>query len=159
MSKLQPKTNACRIVEARGITYELLDYESDDDELDAVSVARKIGLPPEEVFKTLALTGDVLRHFVIVVPGNSVVSLKKVAVATGNKSCEMLPLKELEPLTGYIRGGCSPIGMKKQLPTFIEETAMIFSRISIIPGKRGQQMLISPEDLAAVTGAEFADLL
>ncbi|GAB1429272.1 Cys-tRNA(Pro) deacylase [Ignavibacteria bacterium] len=159
MSRNISKTNACRILDARNTAYDIIDYESNDEELDAVSVARKIGLPPEEVFKTLILCGDVLRYFVIVVPGNCEVSLKKVATSTGNKSCNLLPLKELEPLTGYIRGGCSPIGMKKQFPTFIEETALLFERISVSAGRRGQQILIAPNDLAEAVTASFADLL
>jgi Cys-tRNA(Pro)/Cys-tRNA(Cys) deacylase len=159
MAKHILKTNACRMLDARNISYDLLEYAWDEAELDAVSVAKKIGLPPEEVFKTLILQGDTLRYFVIVIPGNEHVSLKKVAAATGNKSCELLPLKELQPLTGYIRGGCSAIGMKKTFPTFIEETALLFDRISVSPGQRGQQILISPLDLAQITEATFVDLL
>lgn len=147
------------MLDARNIPYELLEYEWSEEELDAVTVAHKIGLPPEEVFKTLVLKGDTLRYFVIVIPGNEEVSLKKVAAATGNKACELLPLKELQPLTGYIRGGCSAIGMKKLFPTFIEETALLFARISVSPGQRGQQILIAPQDLAEITEAHFADLL
>ncbi len=159
MLRTASKTNVCRILDNMNILYDLLEYEVNEDELDAVSVAHKLGKPPEEVFKTLVLIGDKLPHFVIVVPGNYDVSLKKIAVATGNKSCELLHLKELEPLTGYIRGGCSPIGMKKQFPVFIEETALLFDRISISPGRRGQQILIDPRDLAHIISAKFADLL
>ncbi len=125
------KTNACRILDAKGIAYEVREYEWHEEELDAVTVARKIGMSPEQVFKTLVLTGDVLKYFVAVIPGNEELDLKWTARVTGNKSCAMLPVKELLPLTGYIRGGCSPIGMKKSFPTFIDETIILFDRISI----------------------------
>ncbi len=153
------KTNCCRILDSHKIEYTLLEYEVDEDALDAVSVANKLELPPEQVFKTLVLVGDVVKYFVAVVPGNEELSLKKAAVASGNKSCALLPLKELQPLTGYIRGGCSPIGMKKQFPTFIEETAQLFDEISISPGQRGLQILIKPTDILTVTGGEFAPLI
>jgi Cys-tRNA(Pro)/Cys-tRNA(Cys) deacylase len=153
------KTNCCRILDARHIPYSIREYEVSDDTLDAVSVAHKINLPPEQVFKTLVLTGDTVKYFVAVIPGNEELSLKKAAVASGNKSCALLPLKELQPLTGYIRGGCSPIGMKKQFPTFVEETAQLFDEISISPGQRGLQILIKPSDILLITSGEFAALL
>lgn len=153
------KTNCCRILDSQKIAYTLLEYEADEDALDAVSVANKLELPPEQVFKTLVLVGDVVKYFVAVIPGNEELSLKKAAVASGNKSCALLPLKELQPLTGYIRGGCSPIGMKKQFPTFIEETAQLFDEISISPGQRGLQILVKPTDILTVTGGEFAPLI
>ncbi|MBK9249214.1 MAG: Cys-tRNA(Pro) deacylase [Ignavibacteria bacterium] len=153
------KTNCCRILDAHSITYKLLEYTVDEESLDAITVANKIGLPPEQVFKTLVLVGDVVKYFVAVIPGNEELSLKKAAQISGNKSCAMLPLKELQPLTGYIRGGCSPIGMKKQFPTFIEETAQLFDEISISPGQRGLQILIKPADILAVTGGEFVGLI
>ncbi|MFN8360555.1 MAG: Cys-tRNA(Pro) deacylase [Candidatus Kapaibacterium sp.] len=153
------KTNCCRILDAHSIPYKLLEYTVDEESLDAITVANKIGLPPEQVFKTLVLVGDVVKYFVAVIPGNEELSLKKAAQISGNKSCAMLPLKELQPLTGYIRGGCSPIGMKKQFPTFIEETAQLFDEISISPGQRGLQILIKPADILAVTGGEFVGLI
>lgn len=152
------KTNACRILDQHSILYEVREYEVQEDELDAVTVAHKIGLPPEQVFKTLVLTGDTHKHFVAVIPGNAELDLKRTARSTGNKSCAMLPMKELLPLTGYIRGGCSPIGMKKPFPTFLDETAELFERISISPGKRGMQILLAPEDLQRVTGAQIVEL-
>lgn len=152
------KTNACRIVEQQNIPYSLVEYESNDEELDAVSVARKINMPPEQVFKTLVLTGDTLKYFVAVIPGNAELDLKMTAKATGNKSCAMLPVKELLPLTGYIRGGCSPIGMKKAFPTFIDETVELFDTISVSPGKRGMQMLLAPQDLITITEARIVQL-
>lgn len=151
------KTNACRLLDAQHIPYELVEYTVNGEELDAVTVARKIGLPPEQVFKTLVLTGDKLKYFVVVLPGNRELALKDTARLTGNKSCAMLPLQQLLPLTGYIRGGCSPIGMKKQFPTFLDETAFLYETISISPGVRGTQMLIAPADLQAVTGAEVRE--
>ena len=111
------KTNCCRILDAQHISYQLLSYEWSEDALDAISVADKLGMPHEQVFKTLVLCGDLLSVFVIIVPGNAEVSLKKVAKSTGNTACSLLPMQELYPLTGYVRGGCSPIGMKKQFPT------------------------------------------
>jgi Cys-tRNA(Pro)/Cys-tRNA(Cys) deacylase len=151
------KTNACRILDKHHITYELREYAWSEEELDAVSVARKIGLPPEQVFKTLVLMGDALKYFVAVIPANAELDLKRTAKLTGNKSCAMLPVKELLPLTGYIRGGCSPVGMKKLFPTFIDVSAQTFDIISMSPGQRGQQVLLSPNDLASVINAQFVD--
>lgn len=152
------KTNACRILDSLGISYRLLDYEVNEDELDAVSVANKIGLPPGQVFKTLVLTGDRVRYFVVVIPGDRELNLKTTARLTGNKSCALLPMQQLLPLTGYIRGGCSPIGMKKAFPTFLDETAFLYDEISISPGVRGAQMLIAPDDLVKAVGAEVREL-
>lgn len=153
------KTNCCRILDAQHISYQLLTYEWSEDALDAISVADKIDMPHEQVFKTLVLRGDNLPIFVIIVPGNAEVSLKKVAKSTGNTACALLPMQELYPLTGYVRGGCSPIGMKKQFPTFLEETALLFERISISPGQRGMQILIAPDDLIKASNASIANLL
>lgn len=153
------KTNACRILDAHQIQYKLIEYEFNEVEIDAVSVAKKIGIPPEQCFKTLLLCGDKLKYFVVVIPGNEELDFKKTAKLTGNKSCEMLPLKELLPLTGYIRGGCSPIGMKKIFPTFIDETAVLFDEISVSPGARGMQILVNPKDLLHITGAEFKEFV
>lgn len=152
------KTNACRILDQHGIVYEIREYTVNEEELDAVTVAHKIALPPEQVFKTLVLTGDTHKYFVAVIPGNAELDLKQTARVTGNKSCAMLPMKELLPLTGYIRGGCSPIGMKKSFPTFLDETAELFDRISISPGKRGMQVLLAPQDLVRVCNAEIVEL-
>lgn len=153
------KTNCCRILDAQHIPYQLLTYDWSEDALDAISVADKIGMPHEQVFKTLVLRGDLIPVFVIIVPGNAEVSLKKVAKSSGNTSCSLLPMQELYPLTGYVRGGCSPIGMKKQFPTFLEETALLFEKISISPGQRGMQILINPDNLMKVSHARIANLL
>ena len=152
------KTNACRILDKNKITYELREYEWHEEELDAISVAGKIGLPPEQVFKTLVLVGDALKYFVAIIPANAELDLKRTARLTGNKSCTMLPVKELLPLTGYIRGGCSPIGMKKLFPTFVDSSAHTFPIISISPGQRGAQALLAPDDLAHLTNATFVNL-
>ena len=116
-------------------------------------------MPHEQVFKTLVLKGDYLAVFVIIVPGNAEVSLKKVAKATGNTACSLLPINELYPLTGYVRGGCSPIGMKKHFPTFLEETAFLFDKISVSPGQRGMQILIHPKDLQNASQSTVSNLL
>ncbi len=153
------KTNACRILDKHKINYELREYQWNEEELDAVSVARKIGLPATQVFKTLVLMGDTLKYFVAIIPAEAELNLKHAARVTGNKSCSMLPVKELLPLTGYIRGGCSPIGMKKHFPTFLDESAMQHSRISISPGQRGMQALLAPNDLVQVAEAEVVHLV
>jgi len=153
------KTNCCRILDSLDIPYQLLTYEWSEDSLDAISVADKLHLPHEQVFKTLILRGDVIPIFVIIVPGNAEVSLKKVAKATGNTSCSLLPLSELFALTGYLRGGCSPIGMKKHYPTYLEETSFLFDTISISPGQRGMQILISPKDILTAANAVISNLL
>ncbi|MFZ9760505.1 MAG: Cys-tRNA(Pro) deacylase [Candidatus Kapaibacteriota bacterium] len=153
------KTNCCRILDSLAIPYTLLTYEWSEDSLDAISVADKLQLPHEIVFKTLVLRGDSTPVFVIIVPGNQEVSLKKVAKATGNASCSLLPISDLFHLTGYLRGGCSPIGMKKQFPTYLEETSFLFDEISISPGQRGMQILLSPKDIVTATNAMVSNLL
>ncbi len=153
------KTNAIRILESRGISYSTSEYEVSEAELDAVSVAGKIGAPPETVFKTLVTIGDKTGYNVFVIPGNCELDLKKAARASGNRKIEMIKMKDLLPVTGYIRGGCSPIGMKKQFPTFIDETAQLYDEIHVSPGVRGTQVKLSPLDLKNVIDAEFADLV
>lgn len=159
-SSLPPssKTNVCRLLEAKGIHYDIRTYTWSEDELDAQTVAQKINLPPEQVFKTLVLVGDTLPYFVAVIPATEELRLKHVARVTGNKSCSLLPLKELLPLTGYVRGGCSPIGMKKHLPTFVDETAELFDVISISGGIRGLQILLPTAALVSVTNATLVNL-
>ncbi|MCH5173570.1 MAG: Cys-tRNA(Pro) deacylase [Bacteroidales bacterium] len=147
------KTNAARLLDAAGISYELVSYSFTEDDLSVGHVASELGENIEQVFKTLVLRGDRNGVFVCVIPGDFEVDLKVAARISGNKSCEMLHLKELLPTTGYIRGGCSPIGMKKQFPTFIFESALLFDYIYISAGVRGLQMKISPSDLFAFTGA------
>ena len=130
----------------------------DDGEIDAVSVANKLGEKPERVFKTLVARGDKSGICVFCIPGNAELHPKKAAAESGNKKIEMVRVKELQPLTGYIRGGCSPIGMKKQYPTYIDGSAQEFDTIFVSAGTLGMQILLSPGDLQSLTEAEFADL-
>lgn len=154
------KTNALRIVEALGIAHRVLSYEVDEEDLSAVASAAKLGLDPDRVFKTLALRGEKAGVFLCCVPGDAEVDLKKAAKAAGDKAVQMLGLKELLPTTGYVRGGCSPVGTKKPFPVYIDETAQLFDEISVSAGARGLQMLLAPADLErALEGrAAFADL-
>jgi len=153
------KTNAVRILDSFNIQYKLFSYEFNEDEIDAVSVANKINAPHDQVFKTLVTIGDKSGVVVFVLPGNAELNLKKAAASSGNKRIEMIKVKDLLSLTGYIRGGCSPLGMTKKYPTFIEETSQLFESIYVSSGVRGMQMLLSPSDLARITDARFADLI
>jgi Cys-tRNA(Pro)/Cys-tRNA(Cys) deacylase len=141
------KTNAARILDKAKIRYELIPYEVNEDDLSAVHVAGQLHEPVEKVFKTLVLKGDKTGYFVCVIPGAEEVDLKKAAMISGNKNCEMIPMKELLPVTGYKRGACSPVGMKKHFPTYIHETCLNFEKIYVSAGKRGLQLLITPQDL------------
>ncbi|OGU66427.1 MAG: aminoacyl-tRNA deacylase [Stygiobacter sp. RIFOXYC12_FULL_38_8] len=153
------KTNAVRILESKNIVHSTVEYESDENEIDAVSVANKIGAEPETVFKTLVARNERNELLVFVIPGNFELNLKKAAKASGSKSIELIKVKELQPLTGYIRGGCSPIGMKKLFPTFIDETAQLNEKIYCSAGVRGMQLHLSPTDLLGVVEGEFCDLI
>jgi Cys-tRNA(Pro)/Cys-tRNA(Cys) deacylase len=153
------KTNAIRILETAGIEHDIRSYEVQDDVIDAVSVAHKIGASEEEVFKTLVARGDKTGLVVFVIPGNAELQLKKAALASGNKNVELIAVRELPVLTGYIRGGCSPVGMKKLLPTHIDETAQLFDRIFVSAGVRGMQIHIAPDDLVRVIQARYSDLI
>ena len=152
------KTNAARLLSAASIAYELIPYEYTEDDLSATHVAQTLGEDIERVFKTLVLRGDRNGLFVCVIPGNFEVDLKLAAKISGNKSCQMIHVKELLPLTGYIRGGCSPIGMKKKYPTFIHESALLYDYIFISAGVRGLQIKIAPADLIGFIGAEIYPL-
>lgn len=149
------KTNAARLLDSAGIAYELIPYSYSEDDLSAQSVAAELGEDIDMVFKTLVLRGDKNGLFVCVIPGDFEVDLKTAARLSGNKSCEMVHVKELLSLTGYIRGGCSPIGMKKQYPTFVHESALLYDYIYISAGQRGLQLKISPQDLIDFTGAQI----
>ncbi|MDE7152832.1 MAG: Cys-tRNA(Pro) deacylase [Muribaculaceae bacterium] len=153
------KTNAARLLDKAHIAYELIPYEVDENNLAADHVAESLGEDINRVFKTLVLHGEKTGHFVCVVPGNTEVDLKKAAKAAGAKKADLIPMKELLPLTGYIRGGCSPIGMKKPFPTFIHHSAHGFDSIFISAGQRGLQLKINPEQLAEFVGAAFTDLV
>lgn len=152
------KTNAARILDRLRIPYELVEYTVDPDNLAADHVAEELNEPIEQVFKTLVLHGDRNGYLVCVVAGNREVDLKKAAKASGNKKVEMIPMKDLLPLTGYIRGGCTSIGMKKHFPTFISEEALEFPFIYVSAGKRGLQIKLSPQDLLKAADAEAADI-
>jgi len=154
------KTNALRIAEALGIAHRVITYDVDESDLSAAAAAAKIGLPAERVFKTLALRGERAGLFLCCVPGDAEVDLRKAARASGDKAVEMLPLRELQDATGYVRGGCSPIGTKKPLPVYVDETAQLFDEISVSAGARGLQMVVAPSELIrALEGrASFVDL-
>lgn len=153
------KTNVARLLDKAKVPYQLVPYKVDENDLSAIHVAEQLGENVEQVFKTLILHGDKSGYFVCVIPGADEVDLKKAAKVSGNKKCEMIPVKELLPLTGYIRGGCSPIGMKKHFPTYIHQTAETFDKIYISAGQRGLQVLLAPADLVRETNASFADLV
>ena len=153
------KTNVARLLDKAKIAYQLVPYEVDENDLSATHVAEQLGEDIAQVFKTLILHGDKSGYFVCVIPGADEVDLKKAAKVSGNKKCEMIPVKELLPLTGYIRGGCSPIGMKKHFPTYIHPTASGFDKIYVIAGQRGLQIQIAPADLINVAQAIEADLI
>ena len=153
------KTNAARLLDAASIDYELIPYEVDETDLGAQHIADQLGEDIEQVFKTLVLQGDKTGHFVCVIPGAEEVDLKKAARVSGNKKVDLIPLKELLPTTGYIRGGCSPVGMKKSFPTFIDETCILHDYIYVSAGVRGLQFKINPETLVAFVGAEVVDLI
>jgi len=153
------KTNAVRLLESQKVKYDTVEYEFSKEEIDAISVARKIGEEPEIVFKTLVATGDKTGYIVFVIPGNYDLDIKKGAKASGNKKVELIKLKELQPLTGYIRGGCSPIGMKKLFPAFIDETAELYEHIFCSAGIRGMQLKIDPQELKNIINAQFCELI
>lgn len=153
------KTNAARILDSLGINYELIPYEVNEDDLSATAVASKLKQDIEQVFKTLVLRGDKTGIVVAVIPGNEELDLKKMAKVSSNKSVAMVAMKEILELTGYIRGGCSPIGMKKKFPTYIHETCILFDEIFVSAGVRGLQIKINPNSLTAATQAEIVDIV
>ena len=152
------KTNAVRMLDALGVAYELRPYEVDPDDLVAESVAKKIGLPPEQVFKTLVARGDKHGVCLAVVPADCELDLKALAKASGDKKVDTVPLKEVEPLTGYIRGGVTAMACKKAYPVFLEETAELFDVISVSAGVRGVQVLLAPGDYIRVVNARVAGI-
>ena len=152
------KTNAIRLLASAGISFTAYEYPVDDGRIDAKSIAEKIGRSQDEVFKTLVAESPAHEHFVFVVPAAGELDLKKAAHASGQKSIEMIPQKQLFPLTGYIHGGCSPVGMKKLFPTFIDETAILFDTICVSGGRVGLNLAIVPDVLREFVHAEFYDL-
>ena len=153
------KTNAARILDKEKIRYELIPYDVNEDDLSAIHVAGQLNEPIEKVFKTLVLKGDKTGYFVCVIPGAEEVDLKKAASISGNKNCDMIPMKELLPVTGYIRGACSPIGMKKHFPTYLHDTCMNYEHIYVSAGKRGLQLLMASKDLIANVEATVGFLI
>ena len=152
------KTNAARILENLGIPYTLQEYEVDPDDLSAIAVARKIGLPVEQVFKTLLTTSGPDQYAFAVIPGDAELDFKKLARAAGARKAEMVSLKDVQPLTGYIRGGVTVFGAKKDFPVFADETIELFDFISVSAGHRGVQILLAPQDYLRVAKATVADL-
>ena len=152
------KTNAVRLVEQAGIPCREQFYEFDESDLSGTHAAQAIGMPPEQVFKTLVARGERTGINVFCIPVCCELDLKKAAKAAGDKNMEMVAVKDLLNLTGYIRGGCSPVGMKKKYPTFFDETAQLWEEIAVSAGARGHQMIVPPEELANLIGAEFAEI-
>ena len=152
------KTNVARLLDKAKVKYELIPYEVDENDLSAPHVAESLGEDIEQVFKTLVLHGDKSGYFVCVIPGEHEVDLKMAAKVSGNKKCDLIPMKDLLPLTGYIRGGCSPIGMKKLFPTYIHESCMNFPCIFVSAGIRGLQIKLSPQDLIVQSRATVCAL-
>ena len=153
------KTNAVRLVQQAGISCREEFYEYDENDLNGNHAAKAIGFPPEQVFKTLVAKGAKRGILVFCVPVCCELDLKKAAKAAGDKSIELLPVKELLPTTGYIRGGCSPVGMKKKYPTYFDEVCLLFDEIAVSAGERGHQMILPPNDLVQLVGAEIVDLI
>lgn len=152
-------TNALRIVKTLGIQVRTIEYEVDEEDLSAAAAAAKSGVDLDRIFKTLVAVGDKTGPFICVIPGSAELDLKKAAKASGNKSVTMLHLRELEPLTGYQRGGCSPVGSKKRLPVYVDETAQLWEELSVSAGHRGLQMLLAPDELLRAADGEYADLI
>jgi len=152
------KTNAARILDRQKISYELIPYKVDENDLGAQHVADSLGEDINQVFKTILVHGDKIGYLICVVPGNLEVDLKGAAKVSGNKKIDTVPLKDLTPLTGYIRGGCSPLGLKKNFPIFIHETAMQFPYIYVSAGERGLQLKVAPADLVKATRATVGSI-
>ena len=153
------KTNAMRILDRSKIPYEIMTYTVDESDLSGEHAAAELGLDPKRVFKTLVLKGDKKGHLVAVIPVDGTLDLKALARVSGNKSVEMIHVKELFDLTGYIRGGCSPIGMKKLFPTYLDESCMVFETIVFSAGQRGMQIVAAPADLVRAVNGQVCALL
>ena len=153
------KTNAIRIAEQAGISCREAFYTFDENDLSGLHAAQAIGMPPDQVFKTLVARGERTGINVFCIPVNCELDLKKAAKAAGDKNMELVPVKELLSLTGYIRGGCSPVGMKKKYPTFIDELCILFDEIAVSAGARGHQMILPPQQLADLISAHIVDLI
>jgi Cys-tRNA(Pro)/Cys-tRNA(Cys) deacylase len=152
------KTNGARLLETLGIPFELHEYKYDPDNFSAITVAQKVGMPPEQVFKTLLTTGGPGVYVFAVIPGDAELDFKKLAHAAGLRKAEMVHLKEVQPLTGYVRGGVTVFGAKKPFPVFVDETIILFDKISVSGGARGTQLILSPDDYLRAAQAQTADL-
>lgn len=155
---MSAKTNAVRAVEQAGISCKEVFYEFNEADLSGIHAAQMLGMPPEQVFKTLVTRGEKVGIQIFCIPVCCELDLKKAAKAAGDKSLSLVPVKELLPLTGYIRGGCSPVGMKKKYPTFLDETAELWDEIAVSAGARGHQMILNPMDLVHLTKARLEDI-
>ena len=155
---MKNKTNAMRLLESAQIEYRALEYEVDENDLSGMHIAHQLSMDPDMMFKTIVARGEKQGILVFCIPVSCEIDLKKAAQAAGDKRVELLPVKELLGITGYIRGGCSPVGMKKKFPTFIDETCLIFDQITVSAGVRGCQLLLDPEKLVAFLGAKPCDL-
>lgn len=156
---MSAKTNAVRIVEQAGISCREAFYEFDERDLNGMHAANAVNMPPEQVFKTLVARGERTGINVFCIPVCCELNLKKAAKAAGDKNMELIAVKELLPLTGYIRGGCSPVGMKKKYPTYLDETAVLWNEIAVSAGERGHQLIVNPEELASLVSAELVDII
>jgi Cys-tRNA(Pro)/Cys-tRNA(Cys) deacylase len=152
------KTNAARLLDTLGIPYELRDYDPGDEHLTAAEVARRVGMPADQVFKTLVLRGDRTGVLLAVVPGDSSLDLKAVARLSGDRKCDTVPLKDVQPLTGYVRGGVTALACKKDYPTYVDETIELFDRVSVSAGVRGTQILLAPSDYVRATKAKTGSI-
>jgi len=152
------KTNAARLLDSLGVKYSLRDYEVDPEDLSAESVAAKVGMPAEQVFKTLVARGDRTGVLMAVVPGNAELDLKALARLSGDRKVDTVPLKELQPLTGYVRGGCTAIGGKKDYPVYVDETLELFDEVAVSAGVRGTQLVLAPSDYLRVTKAKVGPI-
>lgn len=157
--KHNKKTNAARILDEMKISYQLIEYAVDEEHLDAVHVAESVGMPANQVFKTLVVRGDKNGIMFAVIPGDGELDLKALAKVSGNKRAELVPLKEVLPLTGYIRGGCSPLGAKKAYPVYMDSSSNQWKQIAISAGQRGMQIFAAPGDLQHATKATVAQLI
>lgn len=151
-----PKTNAVRLLESKGVAFEIRSYEVDPEDLAAESVAAKVGMPPEQVFKTLVVRGDRSGPMLAVIPGNSLLDLKALAQVSGNRKAEPVPLAEVLPLTGYIRGGVTALGCRKEYPVWVDETAQLWDVISVSAGQRGLQIVLNPDAYLQAVDAAYA---
>ena len=153
------RTNVMRLLDAAGIAYRTAEYDYDEQDLSGMHAAEATGMPSEQVFKTLVARGEKQGYLVFCIPVCCELDLKKAAKAAGDKKVELIHVKELLPLTGYVRGGCSPVGMKKKFPTCMDETAQLYDEIAVSAGTLGCQIILSPDDLAAYCGIAYADLV